>query len=77
MAVNVYTTGNQLSENVSRQELVDWVNSFLKLNFTKVENFCSGKDKMYNSSNTLGSAYLQFLDAVWPGLLCIAHCIFF
>lgn len=42
MAVNVYTTGNQLSENVSRQELVDWVNSFLKLGFTKVENFSSG-----------------------------------
>ncbi len=42
MAVNVYSTGNQLSENYSRQDLVDWANSFLHLSFTKVENFCSG-----------------------------------
>jgi RP/EB family microtubule-associated protein len=43
MAVNVFATGNQLADNVSRQDLVEWVNTSLHLNFTKVENFCSGE----------------------------------
>lgn len=60
MAVNVYTTGNQLSENFSRQDLVDWANNFLHLSFTKVENFCSG------------SAYLQFFDAIFPGAIPVS-----
>eukprot|EP00048_Salpingoeca_helianthica_P022377 m.17895 g.17895 ORF g.17895 m.17895 type:complete len:254 (-) comp7237_c0_seq1:239-1000(-) len=60
MAVNVYSTGNQLSENYSRQDLVDWANKFLHLSFTKVENFCSG------------SAYLQFVDAMFPGAIPLA-----
>ncbi len=42
MAVNVFATGNQLSENVSRQDLVEWANNTLHVSYTKVENFCSG-----------------------------------
>eukprot|EP00047_Mylnosiga_fluctuans_P002522 m.224850 g.224850 ORF g.224850 m.224850 type:complete len:251 (+) comp11161_c0_seq1:13-765(+) len=57
MAVNVFATGNQLSDNVSRQELVEWVTNTLHLPFSKVENFCSG------------SAYCQFFDMLWPGVV--------
>ena len=34
---------------------VDWVNTDLNLNFTKVENFATG------------AAYCQFLDRIFPG----------
>jgi hypothetical protein len=73
MAVNVYSTGNQLSENYSRQDLVDWANSFLHLSFTKVENFCSGGVLcllfmlVWPAQTHAGSAYLQFCDAAFPG----------
>lgn len=53
-AVNVMSTSVNAA-NVSRSDLVEWVNKTLGLNYTKVENLCSG------------AAYCQFMDLLWPG----------
>ena len=41
MAVNVFNTG-ATTENLSRHEMLTWINDSLQTNFTKVEQMCSG-----------------------------------
>ena len=41
MAVNVYST-SVTTENLSRHDLLGWVNRSLELNLTKIEQLCSG-----------------------------------
>lgn len=41
MAVNVYST-SVTSENLSRHDMLAWVNDSLHLNYTKIEQLCSG-----------------------------------
>ena len=41
MAVNVFNTAST-SENLSRHEMLEWVNNSLQGNFTKIEQLCSG-----------------------------------
>ncbi|KAI7690129.1 hypothetical protein SSS_04399 [Sarcoptes scabiei] len=52
--VNVYQT-SATSENLSRHEMLSWVNESLEADFKKVEELCSG------------AAYCQFLDLLFPG----------
>lgn len=52
MAVNVFNTG-VTSDNLSRHEMLEWVNTSLVLNYTKIEQLCSG------------AAYCQFLDMLF------------
>lgn len=54
MAVNVYST-SVTSENMSRHDLLHWINDTLKTNMLKVEELCTG------------SAYCQFMDMLFPG----------
>uniref|UniRef100_A0ABI7XG98 Calponin-homology (CH) domain-containing protein n=1 Tax=Felis catus TaxID=9685 RepID=A0ABI7XG98_FELCA len=54
MAVNVYST-SVTSENLSRHDMLAWVNDSLHLNYTKIEQLCSG------------AAYCQFMDMLFPG----------
>lgn len=54
MAVNVYST-SVTSENLSRHEILNWINDTLRTNLTKVEELCTG------------SAYCQFMDMLFPG----------
>ncbi|XP_063242399.1 microtubule-associated protein RP/EB family member 1 isoform X2 [Bacillus rossius redtenbacheri] len=54
MAVNVYST-NVTSENLSRHDMLAWVNDCLHSNFTKIEELCTG------------AAYCQFMDMLFPG----------
>ncbi|NWZ18134.1 MARE3 protein, partial [Agelaius phoeniceus] len=54
MAVNVYST-SVTSENLSRHDMLAWVNDSLQLNYTKIEQLCSG------------AAYCQFMDMLFPG----------
>lgn len=42
MAVNVYST-SVTSENLSRHDMLAWVNDSLHLNYTKIEQLCSGR----------------------------------
>ncbi|KAL7975794.1 hypothetical protein Chor_004546 [Crotalus horridus] len=54
MAVNVYST-SVTSDNLSRHDMLAWINESLQLTFTKIEQLCSG------------AAYCQFLDMLFPG----------
>ena len=57
MAVNVFSTSST-AENLSRHDMLNWVNDCLSSNYTKVEELCTG------------AAYCQFMDMLFPGL-CI------
>ncbi|XP_022090925.1 microtubule-associated protein RP/EB family member 1-like isoform X3 [Acanthaster planci] len=52
--VNVMST-NQTTDNLSRADMLQWVNNSLSLHYTKIEEMCSG------------AAYAQFLDLLFPG----------
>lgn len=54
MAVNVYST-NVTTENLSRHEMLNWVNDCLQLGYSKIEELCTG------------AAYCQFMHMLFPG----------
>lgn len=54
MAVNVYNT-SVTTDNLSRHDILHWINTSLQCNLTKIEDLCSG------------SAYCQFMDMLFPG----------
>lgn len=54
MAVNVFST-SATTENLSRHDMLNWVNDCLQSNFVKVEELCTG------------AAYCQFIDMLFPG----------
>jgi len=56
MAVNVFSTSST-AENLSRHDLLSWLNSCLCARFTKVEELCTG------------AAYCQFMDMLFPGCI--------
>ncbi|XP_075057160.1 microtubule-associated protein RP/EB family member 3 isoform X1 [Mixophyes fleayi] len=58
MAVNVYSTSVTI-ENMSRHDMLAWVNDALQLNYTKIEQLCSG------------AAYCQFMDMLFPGSILL------
>ncbi|XP_048842220.1 microtubule-associated protein RP/EB family member 3b isoform X2 [Brienomyrus brachyistius] len=58
MAVNVYATSVTI-ENLSRHDMLAWVNDSLQLIYTKVEQLCSG------------AAYCQFMDMLFPGCVLL------
>ena len=41
MAVNVYAT-SATTENLSRHDMLQWINDALEINYTKIEELCSG-----------------------------------
>ena len=53
MAVNVYST-NVTTENLSRHDMLSWVNDCLASSFTKIEELCTG------------AAYCQYMDMLFP-----------
>ena len=42
MAVNVFST-TATTENLSRHEMMSWINDSLQTNYNKIEQLCSGK----------------------------------
>ncbi|XP_057372806.1 microtubule-associated protein RP/EB family member 1-like isoform X1 [Daphnia carinata] len=58
MAVNVYST-SVTTENLSRHDMLAWVNDCLMSNLTKIEEMCTG------------AAYCQFMDMLFPGSMMI------
>lgn len=42
MAVNVFNTASS-SDNISRHDMLAWVNNTLDCNYTKIEELCSGR----------------------------------
>ncbi|UJR15897.1 hypothetical protein I4U23_002820 [Adineta vaga] len=55
-AVNVYHT-SVTTDNLSRNDILQWINTALEANFIKVEDLCSG------------SAYCQFMEMMFPGAI--------
>lgn len=55
-AVNVYHT-SVTSDNLSRNDILQWINTALEANYTKIEDLCSG------------SAYCQFMEMMFPGAI--------
>ena len=53
MAVNVYST-SVTTDNLSRHDMLAWVNQSLDANFSKIEEMCTG------------AAYCQFMDMLFP-----------
>ncbi|XP_030369070.1 microtubule-associated protein RP/EB family member 1 isoform X2 [Scaptodrosophila lebanonensis] len=53
MAVNVYST-NVTTDNLSRHDMLAWVNDCLQSQFSKIEELCTG------------AAYCQFMDMLFP-----------
>ncbi|UJR30697.1 hypothetical protein I4U23_018217 [Adineta vaga] len=53
-AINVYHT-SVTTENLSRNDILQWINSALDANFVKIEDLCSG------------AAYCQFMEMMFPG----------
>ncbi|XP_031436530.1 microtubule-associated protein RP/EB family member 3a isoform X2 [Clupea harengus] len=58
MAVNVHST-SVTNENLSRHDMLAWVNDSLQLIYTKIEQLCSG------------AAYCQFMDMLFPGCILL------
>ncbi|KAJ8033939.1 Microtubule-associated protein RP/EB family member 3 [Holothuria leucospilota] len=58
MAVNVYNTSAS-AENLSRHEMLEWINSSLCLNLSKIEQLCSG------------AVYCQFMDMLFESAVPI------
>jgi len=54
MAVNVYATAAS-TENLSRHDMLAWVNDCLSTRYAKIEELCTG------------AAYCQFMDMLFPG----------
>ncbi|XP_041655772.1 microtubule-associated protein RP/EB family member 1-like [Cheilinus undulatus] len=53
MAVNVYST-SVTSDNLSRHDMLMWINESLQMNLTKIEMLCTG------------AVYCQFMDMLFP-----------
>jgi len=58
MAVNVYNT-SVTTDNLSRHEMLAWVNDCLDAQMSKIEEMCSG------------AAYCQFMDMLFPGSISL------
>lgn len=54
MAVNVYST-SCTQDNLSRHDILTWVNDSLQTSYGKIEELCTG------------AAYCQFMDMLFPG----------
>jgi hypothetical protein len=46
-AVNVYHT-SVTTDNLSRNDILQWINTALEANFVKVEDLCSGEIKFFS-----------------------------
>jgi len=53
VAVKIQT--NVTLDNLSRQDMISWLNAELEADFTKIEELCTG------------TAYCQFMDMLFPG----------
>lgn len=59
MVVNVALTPGSNTDNLSRHDIINWINNTLQASYKKVEQLCSGV------------AYCQFMYMLFPGCLII------
>uniref|UniRef100_A0A1I8GXN5 Calponin-homology (CH) domain-containing protein n=1 Tax=Macrostomum lignano TaxID=282301 RepID=A0A1I8GXN5_9PLAT len=55
-AINVHST-SQMTDNLSRHEILNWINDCLQINLAKIEELASG------------AVYCQLMDVLFPGTL--------
>lgn len=71
MAVNVYST-SVTSDNLSRHDMLAWINESLQLTLTKIEQLCSGKGVHPEGSSTwdvhTGSVEVQLHPLCCPAV---------
>jgi len=72
MAVNVYNTSGT-TDNLSRHEVLAWVNDTLQANFTKIEELCTGMKLccVHERFDVLYFLYLNFYVNVSNVILCM------
>ncbi|GAB1287072.1 Microtubule-associated protein RP/EB family member 1 [Apodemus speciosus] len=68
MAVNVYST-SVTSDNLSRHDMLAWINESLQLNLTKIEQLCSAH--VCQVLSLFWAAYCQFMDMLFPGSIAL------
>ena len=68
MAVNVYNTSGT-TDNLSRHEVLAWVNDTLQANFTKIEELCTGN--MLQLMFFCGILCIIFLIVCCHWVLCV------
>ncbi|VDM31540.1 unnamed protein product [Hydatigera taeniaeformis] len=56
LTTNVYST-NQTADNLSRHDILNWINTCLESSYGKIEELCTG------------AAYCQLMDMLFPGVL--------
>ena len=66
--VNVFNTAST-AENLSRHDLIQWVNGTLRCNYVKIEDLCSGNMRI-TPSNCTYSPFLYGCDLL---SLCIHY----
>lgn len=74
MAVNVYST-NVTTDNLSRHDMLAWVNDCLQSQFNKIEELCTGERTLHKKKIRSkvgffpfsGAAYCQYMDMLFPG----------
>ena len=67
MAVNVYNT-SATSENMSRHDMLSWVNDSLDANYTKIEGLCTGKFFLWLNVDLFNTS-----SATWPSRFSTGH----
>lgn len=71
MAVNVYST-SVTSDNLSRHDMLAWINESLQLTLTKIEQLCSGKgaqrgDSRFGVRPRSAKVQLHYVNRLcWP-----------
>lgn len=70
MAVNVFST-SVTSDNLSRHDMLVWINDSLQINLTKIEMLCTGED----GSSRLAVNHLSYFTIHTGGRGLIIVCL--
>lgn len=64
MAVNVYST-SVCSDNLSRHDMLAWINESLQINLTKIELLCSGNWQVMDGTTAFVLALLHKVEIAY------------
>ncbi len=73
MAVNVFST-SATTENLSRHDMLSWINETLQCNYTKIEELCSGGFMCVLDFLVL--SFLRFVQSVETELVICVKIVF-
>lgn len=70
MAVNVFST-SVTSDNLSRHDMLVWINDSLQINLTKIEMLCTGED----GASPLAASHLSYFTVRTGGRGLMIVCL--